>query len=478
MAKKKFKDITISFIDEPASEDVTGSGVLITTRNHKILLDYGLSQSNDRYEDFLVNNRKTKEFKAKDIDLVFISHQHADHSLLCPKLYRDGCKGATIITQCSSGVFKIMAMDSCAIQERDLLVINAQHDKNYKQLYTAEDVNTMLEHTLEIPYNEKIVIDDELSFKLIPAGHLLGSCQIILYITNDGVTKRIAYSGDIGNKEVKNYFVGEYQQLDEYVDCYICEATYGDRPDSKTGIKERNNDLDKLKSIIDTQIKEMNGRVIIPTFAQSRMQQLALTIYQLYKDSEWQPKLYIDSPLSIAIFKEYAEILDGEEKEMFDELLKWDNLIFVKESEESKALVASQEPCIIASTSGFCNIGRIRHHLKAAIPNPNATVVFIGFASPDSLAGLLRDNKRKTITIDTKEYACRCACFNLKSFSGHAPFWQLIDNCTKVNAGRIILHHGSTTAKETLAKELKKRFEKLCKTTRVVIANSSLKFNL
>lgn len=478
MSKKKDKEIKVSFIDEPAAEDVTGSFVLIETPNHKIGLDYGLAQSNDKYNDFLINNRKTKGFKPKDLDIVFISHLHGDHCLLLPKLYKNGFRGATIISSGSKSVLKVMSEDSAFISERDILLINNQHGKNYEPLYSIDDVNTMLEYTIEEPVNQKIIIDDELSFELIPSGHLLGGCQIILHITIDNVTKSILYTGDIGNREIRNYFVGEYQPINKFVDLAICEATYGDRPDLKTGLKERNNDLNKLKSIIDTQIKELNGRVLIPSFAQSRVQQLALMIYQLYKDEKWQPKVYIDSPLAISIFKEYEKILEGEEKELFDELLSWDKLVFVKETEASKALVDSKEPCCIISTAGMCQVGRVRHHLKSLVTNPNATILFVGFSTPGSLATLLKDNKTKSINIDMKEYVCRCSSYSLKSMSGHMPFNQMLKTYSDLNCNKIILHHGSFEAKEILAKKLREELEEKCKSTRVVIANSSLKFNL
>lgn len=475
--KKKKKEIKVSFIDEPASEGVTGSGVYIETPNHKILLDYGLAQSNDKYEDFLINNRKTKEFKPKEVDLVFISHLHADHCLGVPKLYKNGFMGTTIIPHGNLGIYKTMATDSAYIAERDVLVINSQHNKKYEPLYSTRDVNLMLSHTVEYPIGEKIHIDDELSFEFVSSGHLLYGCQIILYITTNEVTKVILYTGDIGNSKIENYFVGTFVPV-RNADLVIGESTYGDRPDLKTNKKERNNDLNKLKSIIDNQVKEMNGRVVIPSFAQSRIQQLAYMIYLLYKDEEWQPKVYIDSPLAIAIFKDYEQVLDQKDKEIFDKLFQWENLIFVKESEESKSLVDSNEPCVILSTAGMCNVGRIRHHLKSVIPNPNATVLFVGFSTEGSLASLLKDNKTKSVNIDGKEYKCRCSSYSLKSMSGHAPFTQLIDYYSSINCNKIILHHGSEKAKETLSEALKKEFEKKCKTTRVVIANSGLKFGL
>lgn len=425
----------------------------------------------------MVNNRKFKEFKPKDIDFIFITHVHGDHSLLNPKLYKEGCRAATIVSNGSKQVLKDMAYDCAQINERDILVINSQHNKNYSPLYGIEDVNKMLEYTLEKPINEKIYVNDELSFELIPSGHLLGSCQVKLYITIDGLTKTILVTGDLGNKVIKNHFVGEYQQVD-YADLVIGESTYGDRPDLKTGLKERKNDLEKFKSIIEMKIHELKGRVVIPSFAQSRLQQLVLMIYEMYKDSDWKPKVYIDSPLSIKIFEDYDECLDGEDKVLFDEMIQSNMFTFVKESEDSKALVESDEPCVILSTSGMCTVGRIRHHLKKCIPNPNTTILFVGFSTEGSLASLLKDNNRKTITIDQKEYKCRCSSYSLKSMSGHAPFWQLVDDYTKINCQKLILHHGSNSAKETLKKALEKEYEKQCKSTRVVIANSSLKVSL
>lgn len=474
---KRNDKILVSFVDEAASEDVTGSCVYVQTPNHKILLDCGLHQSNSKLDDFLENNKKPTKFKPKDIDIVFISHMHGDHCLAVPKLYKSGFKGATIVPGNSKNVFKVMATDSAYISERDTAVINHQNNKKYKPIYGIGDVDSMMEHTLEKPIGEKVFVDDELSFMFVPSGHLLYSCQIMLYITINGLTKTILYTGDIGNEKVDNHFVGKLERMSS-CDLLIGESTYGDRPDIKTGTKERDNDLKKLKSIIDRQIDEMKGRVLIPSFAQSRIQQLALMIYEIYKDEEWQPKIYIDSPLAISIFNEYEQILDSDEKKRFDELLKWKNLIFVKESEESKVLVASEEPCLILSTAGMCQVGRVRHHLKSLVGNPNATILFVGFSTEDSLASVLKDPKVKTITIDQKEYKCRCSSYSLKSMSGHAPFDQLVDYYSSVNCNKIVLHHGSKSAKETLSAVLKQRLEDECKSTRVVIANSSLYFSL
>ena len=464
-------------MDSPSSEDVTGSLIFISTPDHKILVDAGLHQTNDRYEDFLVNNRKYREFKAKELDYIFITHTHADHCLLLPKLYKEGCNAQIIISDGSGQIYKDMAEDCAEINERDVLFINSQHNKNYMPLYDLSDVEKSVNHMTEFSVNRKIKLDDSLSFELIPAGHLLGSCQVLLYLTYNNLTKTILVTGDIGNKVVKNRFVGEYQQVSK-ADIVIAESTYGDKPDIKTGKKERKNDLEKFKSIIERQIHEMKGRVIVPSFSQSRMQQLALMVYQMYKDSEWKPKVYIDSPLSIRIFNDYEACLEGQDKDDLDELINSGMFTFVKEPEKSKALVASNEPCLVLSSSGMCQVGRIRHHLKKCVSDPNATILFVGYSTDGSLASLLKDNKCKSITIDQKVYPCRCSSYSLKSMSGHAPFNQLVENYSNINCQKLILHHGSKLAKETLKEALDKEYMRNCKTTRVIIANSSLKFSV
>lgn len=475
---KKDNKIIVSFVDEPASEDVTGSMVYIKTPNYNILLDCGLSQSNDRVIDHAVNNRKFKEVKSKDVDFVIISHLHADHSLLAPKLYVDGCRGKTIIPQNSSGTLYKMSKDCAKINESDAKIINKQENKNYSPLYTDLDIGIFFNYVEEKPIGEKIYLNDEISFEFIPSGHLLYGCQILLYLTCGNKTETILYTGDIGNNVVDNRFVGKLEKIKK-AGIVIAESTYGDKPELKTGKKERKNDLDKLKSVIDMQICQMNGRVLIPSFAQSRCQQLAYMIYQLYKDDEnFNYKVYIDSPLAVSIFEEYSLILKEEEKIEFDKMMQWKNLVFVVDSKDSKALVQSNIPCLVISTSGMCQVGRIRHHLKSLVSNPNATILFVGFSTEGSLASMLKDNKRKSIKIDMKDYKIKCNSYSLKSMSGHAPFDQLVDYYTSIQTTKIILHHGSSKAKCLLKEALEERFSKECKTTRVVVANSSLKFTL
>ena len=475
---KKLNDIKVSFVDSCSSEDVTGSNVYIETPRHKILLDCGLHQSNDVKEDYLVNNRKTKEYKPKDIDLIFISHNHIDHSGVVPKYYKDGFRGGIVVPMGSKETLELMLSDCAHINDYQIKVLNDHENKNWNPLYLKEDVDGCMEHVLEKPINEKIKIDDEISFMFIPSGHLLNGCQILLWITIGNNTKCIGYTSDIGNPNINNKYVGKFEPI-EKCDILIAESTYGDRPELKIRKKERDNDLKKLQTIIDTQICSMHGKVVVPVFAQSRSVQLINFVYNLYKDDEsFNYKVYLDSPLSIKLLKEMRESLTDDELEEYDKMVAWKNLILVNEAEESKALVASNEPCLVLSTSGMCSVGRVRHHLKSIVSNANSTMLFCGYSTDGSLASMLKDNKRKEISIDTKTYKIRCSSYSLKSMSGHAPFDFLLDYYSKVNCNKIILHHGSHSAKNSLAKALTEKLSELCKSTRVICANGSLKFTL
>ena len=475
---KKKKEIKVSFVDSYSASDVTGSNIFILTPNHKILLDCGMHQSNDKKDDYLVNNRKTKEYKPKELDLIFISHNHADHQGLCPKYYKEGFRGGIVVPIGSKETLKRMWVDSANINVRDIEVINNQENKNWKPLYELDDVEQTYEHVVEYAINKKIIVDDELSFMFIPSGHLMNGCQIILWITVNNITKKIVYTGDLGNPLVDNKYVNNLEKI-EKCDIFIGESTYGDRPNLKIRNKERKNDLDKLKTIIDAQVVKMNGRLVIPVFAQCRCPQILQMIYSLYKDNDtFNNHIYIDSPLAIDLLYILRNNLQDEELEEFDKMLSWKNLVLVSNPNDSKALVSSDEPCVVLSTSGMMTNGRIRHHFKKIVSDPNATILFCGYSTDGSLASLLKDPKRDTIDIDGKTYKIKCASYSLKSMSGHAMYETLVDYYSNINCNKIILHHGSTEAKESLAKGLRDILSNKCKSTKVVCANNSLKFTI
>lgn len=477
MGKKKNDSIRISFVDSMSAKDVTGSCTYVETPNHKILVDCGLYQSDNLIDDFKLNKRHFKEFKPRELTDVFCTHLHLDHIGLIPRLYMEGYGGSIIMAKNNFEASIPMLRDSAFITERDATLINKQRGTNYKPLYTVEEANVATAHIMEYPYREKIKIDDELSFELYDAGHLLGSAQIKLYITVNNIIKTILFTGDIGNEIVGNRFVGQFERVDK-ADVIVAESTYGDRPTFKTTKKERENDLEKIKTIIENVVIESKGRVLMPVFAQCRSQQLLLMLYRLFKDRTDTPEFYLDSPLAVDITKVYEHILTEQDKKDLREAISWEHIHLIEDVEQSMSLVMEKKSGVYLSSSGFMNAGRVRKYLKNIINDANACILFCGYSSPNSLAGIIKNPKTRTVTIDQKNYKVKCAVYCLKSLSGHAPFNQLVDYYTSINCNKIILNHGSESAKNTLAENLKKELERKCNTARVIIANNSLKLSV
>jgi metallo-beta-lactamase family protein len=476
MTKKK-ENVIISFVDSMSAENVTGSCVYVKTPNHNILIDCGMHQTNSKLKDFMVNRRKYKGFKPKDIDIVFVRENHADHTCLLPKLIKQGAKPTIIVPQNMSKLLEIILMDSANINERDTELINHQNDTNYEPIYTVSDVVQTMQYVQESNINEKIYIDDELSYKLIPNAHLFSSASLMLYITVNNVTKTLFYTGDIGNTLPNlNAFVGRFIHV-EKANCVITEATYGDRPNIHITYKERENDLKKIDTIIDHTIHDMHGKVLIPTFAQSRSQQIVYYLYKMYKNKNIDFNIYVDSPLSFQIFQQYALLLDKEKKE-FNEMMQWEHLKFTVGAEESKQLCESQTPAVIIASSGFMTHGRARHHAKALITNPINSLIFMGYSSEDSLASQIKNKRIKSVEIDQKMYKVNCGVYNLKSFSGHIMCDQLLNYIGNITTEKVIIHHASKEAKENFAHLLKQYYENNLKTTKVICSNSSLKTRL
>lgn len=476
MTKKKEK-VIISFVDSMSAENVTGSCVYVKTPNHNILIDCGMHQTNSKLKDFMMNRRKYKGFKPKDIDLVFVRENHADHTCLLPKLIRQGAHPKIIVPKYMSNLLKIILTDSANINERDIELINHQNDTSYEPIYTVDDVSKTMRMVVESEVNQKIKIDDEISYQLFPNAHVYPSASLMLYITVNNVTKTLFYTGDLGNTTPHlNAFVGDFMGVNQ-ANCVITEATYGDREKLHIGVKERQNDINKLTTVIDNTIHQLKGKVLIPTFAQSRSQQIA---YYLYKSlgENIDFDIYIDSPLSIQIFKEYDKVLQGDELEEFHKLMNWKHLKFIDESEDSRILCDSETPSVVIASSGFMTHGRARHHAKKLITNPINSLIFMGYSSEDSLASQLKNKNVKTVNIDQKDYKVNCGIYNLKSFSGHIMCGQLLDYIGNINTERVVIHHASKTAKENFAKLLKQKYEDELKTTKVSCSNSSMTFTL
>ena len=450
----------------------------IKTPHHKILLDAGFHQTNDLRDDYIANTRRFIDFKPKEVDYIFLSHNHGDHIFEAPVLYKRGCRAKTIIPENSKPVLTAMMKDCLYINERDALWLREKYDKNYQPIFIEEDLNLFLSFVEEFPMRRKIKIDDELSFQFIPSGHLKSGCQILLYITVHNCTKKILYTGDLGNDLLPQPFVEKFEPIIK-TNIVIGESTYGGKKEIKITPKEREKELDKLKNIVINRVIENKGKLIIPVFAQQRAQNIAYYLYLLLRNNkDFKYNIYIDSPLACEIFRLYDLTLKEKDKLEIGKLIHWKNIRFIKEGLDSKALIESDEPCVILSSSGMCNHGRVKNHIKNIISNENATILFCGYSADGTLASLLKDASKDVIQIDAEDYPVKCECESLVTMSSHMPYEGLVRYYSNIHCEQLILHHGNQEGKRVLRDDVKKEYEKQLKTTKIIVSNRNTRIIL
>ena len=383
----------------------------------------------------------------------------------------------TYVPEDSSSILKAMLLDCAYINERDSETLNKRLNKEFLPLFTNDDVDTFMNNIVELPVKQKIKIDDELTIQFIYSGHLTKGCQIELYITSNNRTQKILYTGDLGNKYIPQPFTETLEYV-EKANLVIAESTYAGRKDLKTTMKERQNDLNKLKSLVENQVLKNKGKLLIPVFAQARAQTIAFLLFKLFgKNKDFKTKIYIDSPLACKVFDIYSKILKDKDKELFDEMLEWENFVFVKESIDSKMLVDSKEPCIILSSSGMCNNGRVKHHIKSLIDDKNATILFVGYAGEGTLADLLKKNE-KTIIIDGDEYIKECNVDVLTTLSSHITYYGMLEYYSNINCNKLVLHHGAMNGKFQLKDDLNEIYTQKCRTTNIIVSDKNTKIFL
>ena len=412
-----------------ATKMVTGSNFLVEGAGKRFLVDCGMYQGKATDE---MENEAPFLYNPADIDFMLLTHAHIDHSGRIPKLYNEGFRGPVYATKATCELCSIMLPDSGHIQEQENeWKNNKRKRKGLKQqppLYTAEEATKCLEIFKPIKYDEIIDIDEHIHVRFNDAGHMLGSAIIEIWVDEDGKTTKTVFSGDLGNNDIP--LLSEPTMIED-ADYLVMESTYGDRLHVGTH--------DKAKVFLDivSETLDNGGTVVIPSFAVGRTQEI---LYELNiikeersKDEAFQKEyetlmrapVYVDSPLAISateVFKNNEDLFDDETKaimERGDNPLEFPGLKFTRTADESKALNESDEPSIIISASGMCEVGRIKHHLKHNIWNPNSTILFVGYQAPGTLGRSIVDGAKK-VKIFGEEFSVKARIEYIEGYSGHA----------------------------------------------------------
>lgn len=447
-----------------ATKTVTGSNFLVEAAGKKFLVDCGMYQGHGEieeknYDDFL--------FDVNEIDFMLLTHAHIDHSGRIPKLYKAGYRNPIYAQKATCDLCSIMLPDSGHIQEMESEWKNKKRVRQGKEpyipMYTAQDAIDSLEVFRPVAYDEIVDIDENIKVRFNDAGHMLGSSIIEIWANENGKKTKAVFTGDLGNNDIP---LLASPTMIETADYLVMESTYGNR------LHIRNDE--KATLFLDTvyETLEKNGTVVIPSFAVGRTQEI---LYELNKikentdDEEFKIKyeklmhvpVYVDSPLAVSateIFRENTDLFDDDVKEAMargDNPLEFAGLKFTRTADESKALNESTEPAIIISASGMCEVGRIKHHLKHNLWNPNSTILFVGYQAPGTLGRRIVDGEKR-VKIFGEEINVNARTEYIEGYSGHADQEWLLNFVYSfyTKPKHIFLVHGEEEGQEVLKEKI------------------------
>lgn len=435
-----------------AAQTVTGSKHLLELDNGKrLLLDCGLFQGR---RDESAEKNSNFGFDATTIDAVLLSHSHIDHAGLLPKLWREGFRGEVFTTHASYDLCSIMLRDSAHIQEKDVDFVNKLRRRKGKPpvepLYVMEDADGIMEHFIGVSYNHKFSPVEGVTVEYRDAGHILGSASMVVTVQEGGTTKKLGFTGDIGNPG--RPILRDPAKMED-CDWLICESTYGG---------ETHDPPSKSKAALEEVIKrtyERGGKVIIPAFAVGRTQELVYAMDQLENEGRL-PSLpvNVDSPLAVnatGIFIAHPECYDADLREYMrtdPNPFGWSRLHYIRDVADSKALNVEDKSMVIISASGMCEAGRILHHLRNNIEDRRNTVMMVGYCAEHTLGRRIIE-KRSHVRIFGEKHPLKAEVVVMNSYSAHADEPGLLDFVGKLDRERlqnIFLVHGDPKRQKKL----------------------------
>ncbi len=457
-----------------AAKTVTGSNFLVEAAGKKFLVDCGMYQGKVTHD---LENTDPFLYDVHDIDFMILTHAHIDHSGRIPKLYNEGYRNPIYATKATCDLCEIMLPDSGHIQEVEIVWKNKKRVREGKDelppLYTAEEAYKCLEIFKPVQYDEIVEVDENISIRFNDAGHMLGSAIVEIWAIENGKTVKTVFTGDLGNNDLP---LLDSPTMIGNADYLVMESTYGNR------LHVRNDEKAKMFLDIVSETLDNGGRVIIPSFAVGRTQEILYELDilkdDLGRDEDFAKKyetimnvpVYVDSPLAISateIFKKNIDLFEEEIQEKIkrgDNPLEFNGLQFTQTAEESKALNEDRRPAIILSASGMCEVGRIKHHLKHNLWDPTSTILFVGYQAPGTLGRAIVDGAKK-VKIFGEEIAVNARVEYIEGYSGHADQTWLLNFVYSFHnpPKHIFLVHGEEEGQEVLKEKIEENTE--CKVT-------------
>ena len=449
----------ITFIG--ATHEVTGSCYYLEAAGRKFLVDCGMEQGPDYYEN------KDIPVPPGELDFVLLTHAHMDHSGNLPAIYAKGFKGPVYATEATCNLCDIMLRDSAHIQMFEAEWRNRKGQRSGKEpvqpLYDMNDAQGAISHLVGCPYQQILELADGIQVRFVDAGHLLGSASIELWLKEDDVERKIVFSGDVGNIDQPIIKDPAYTENADYI---VMESTYGNRVHAQ----EKPDYLGDFTRILKETF-DRKGNVVIPSFAVGRTQEMLYFIREIKEKgllSEYPDfEVYLDSPLAIEATKVFTKNM----RECFDEEalalvnaginpLVFPGLHTAISSEDSKMINFIEKPKVIISASGMCDAGRIRHHLKHNLWREECTILFVGYQANGTLGRRLLEGE-KNVKLFGESIEVHARIESLHGVSGHADMNGLLKWVKAFDPPiqRVFVVHGEDTVTEEFAKTVEETFD-------------------
>ncbi len=436
-----------------AAQEVTGSQHLLSVNGKKILLDCGMFQG--RRSETREKN-ETFEFIPAEVDKLVLSHAHIDHSGNIPTLVHRGFTGDIFSTRATVDLCNLMLRDSAHIQEKDAEWLNKKRGEKVEPLYTLEDVEKAMRQFVGLQYLRPFTVMPGVQVTFQDAGHILGSAGVLMEIAESGRKLRFGFSGDIGRFNTPIIHDPDYLAD---LDALIMESTYGNREHP-----DRDNLAEQLAQTVNA-VYQRGGKMIVPAFSIGRTQALVYHLHKLYDENRIPEfPIYVDSPLSVettGVYRLHPECFDRETYRLFldegQDPFGFKRLQYIRDVEDSKKLNDLKGPCMIISASGMAETGRILHHLKNNIENPNNCVMLMGYMAEHTLGRRLADGATE-VKIFGEMYKRRCEVKKLDGMSAHADRSDLLDFARRFDPKKlkhIFLVHGELEPMTALAEGIR-----------------------